>query len=225
MTASVTGFKPFESIALRWYAGSIATTLINVTANSAGSAAIPFKIPNAIRGNHRVRALGNLGSLADATIRVIPSIGLSPTSGPRNTTVGVTLRGFGAGVVVNVLWVSEHKHKWHAAHRRGGHYLVAGRRHHELQSAAGQVDGASVEGREKVATASFAYTTFTVVCAAGAEPLTSVCVGKSVGTTAATASECCSGFAIPRPAHVCVHRVACRRSSTPMRRVARANSA
>ncbi len=194
MTATVAGFKPFEVITLSWFNGSSAVTLVsNVVANNAGGSQIPFRIPDGVRGNHRIRAKGSLGSQVDATFRVTPSIALSPTSAPRGRTVNVTVRGFAAGVKVNVLFFPDTDPNLNPLLVTSATTSSRGAAITSFVVPLSLLAKHRVEGREAIATTNYGYTTFTVVCPSLYEPLTStICCGDAGGSCSRD-GQCCSG--------------------------------
>ena len=84
-TASLTGFKRLEQFAIRWYNGSSFQIVTSGGVSRGGSRSITFSVPNTPRGTHIVRAVGNMGSVADASFRVSQRIVLDKIEGPRGT--------------------------------------------------------------------------------------------------------------------------------------------
>ena len=103
-TVSVTlrGYAKAESITVAW--DSTSKQLTTVIASSSGSADVQVVIPPAPGGTHKVIGAGTTGSLASASFRVVPSVKLTPTSGPAGTNVRVALRGYQVGERVEIQW-------------------------------------------------------------------------------------------------------------------------
>ncbi|MEA2596343.1 MAG: hypothetical protein QOF01_2812, partial [Thermomicrobiales bacterium] len=80
------------------------TTLGTVRVSALGAKTTIFTVPAGARGGHKVEAVGAKGGIASATFSVTPSLSLSPATGAVGTTVSATLRGFKAGVKVDVRW-------------------------------------------------------------------------------------------------------------------------
>ena len=102
--ATISGFKKREAITLQWFDGTHAKTLVTGAASSSGKLSISFDAPASVRGSHKIRAKGGSGSQKDATFTVKPSLVLSATTGSIGTKVKATLRGFAAGVKVDIRW-------------------------------------------------------------------------------------------------------------------------
>lgn len=117
VSAVVSGFTANEAIQLRWYTGASFVSAGGFTVNSRGTGSFTFTIPATTSGSHRVRAQGGSGR-ADAYFDVKRSTRLSPTSGPRGTTVTVTLRGFKAN--------KQHQIRFFSFDTRTGTPLVLG---------------------------------------------------------------------------------------------------
>ncbi len=99
------GYAAGETIALRWYDTTTATSdITTVIADARGSASPTFAVPESVRGMHRFEAVGSTGGSLSAYLTVKPSISLDPTSGPVGASVDVVLKGFGAGEAITVKW-------------------------------------------------------------------------------------------------------------------------
>jgi hypothetical protein len=105
VAATFAGYQPNERITLQWNSNrSRPKNLLTTTADGSGSAAATFRVPSDVRGWHQLRGVGASGSSAGAELRVIPRMRLSRTSGPRGTTLTVSIYGFTAFEYVQVRW-------------------------------------------------------------------------------------------------------------------------
>lgn len=105
VTATFAHFKPNDTITLKWNSDtSQPKTLATTTADGSGNAATTFRVPSDVRGWHQLKGIGSLGRSATASLRVIPRIKLSKTTGPRGTSLTVYVYGFNAGEYIEVRW-------------------------------------------------------------------------------------------------------------------------
>jgi hypothetical protein len=62
-------------------------------------------MPALVRGTHKVISKGvTSGKQTTDSLSVVPSLAMSPASGPTGTTVRLTIRGFAKGEVITVKW-------------------------------------------------------------------------------------------------------------------------
>jgi hypothetical protein len=101
ITADFTGFRDGEIIELRIYSGS-KYSVLGVATAAGGGGSLTFRVPNVVRGSHLVRAQGDKGTTAEASIVIKSSVSLSPKSALPGTAVKVVLRGFAAKAQVDV---------------------------------------------------------------------------------------------------------------------------
>ena len=99
------GFAAREPIDLLWQNGSTTRLLTTVTASGSGTVNAAFRIPSAFGGNHTLTGDGGNGSLARATVAVLPTLTRSRTSAPPGEAVEIYLRGFQASESVAIALV------------------------------------------------------------------------------------------------------------------------
>ena len=105
VTATFAGYQANEQITLKWNSDrSKPKNLVTTTADGSGNAVATFRVPSDVRGWHELKGVGSMGSSAVAELRVIPRMRLSKTSGPRSTTLTVTVFGFNPYEYVEVRW-------------------------------------------------------------------------------------------------------------------------
>jgi hypothetical protein len=96
------GFAANETVTFRWDSGA---GLKTASANPSGTVSTSFAVPEAARGEHSVEAIGGTSAATSgATITVVPSMSVSPTSGAVGSTTSIALRGYGAGEAVAITW-------------------------------------------------------------------------------------------------------------------------
>jgi hypothetical protein len=101
VTASLTGFAPSSTVTLRWPDGLL---LGQGTTDGSGSETLQFRTPLYPLGNYLITATDAEGHSASATLRVIPRIKLTQSSGPAGVTIRVYCYGFAAGDRIAIQW-------------------------------------------------------------------------------------------------------------------------
>ncbi len=97
------GFRPGETVRVRWDLGGI--TLRTVTADASGRVLADVSVPPAAWGSHSVNARGDVsGTRGSAPFSVLPSLSRTPYQGVAGTAVRVTVRGFGPYEFVRLTW-------------------------------------------------------------------------------------------------------------------------
>jgi hypothetical protein len=105
VTATFSGYQANEQITLLWNSNRTRPkNLLTTTADGSGNAVAAFRVPSDVRGWHQLKGAGALGSSAIAELRVLPRMRLSRTSGPRGTTLTVSIYGFTAYEYAQVRW-------------------------------------------------------------------------------------------------------------------------
>ncbi|MEA2593930.1 MAG: hypothetical protein QOF01_399 [Thermomicrobiales bacterium] len=102
VNVTLRGYGKGESVAVAW--DSTSKKLATVVASASGSADVQVTIPPTPGGQHKLIGAGNTGSQSSMSFRVVPSIRLSPSRGPAETSVRVALRGYQAGEQVEIQW-------------------------------------------------------------------------------------------------------------------------
>jgi hypothetical protein len=97
---SCKGFARFQVVAVKWD-GRISRSVF-ISTNQDGRASVIIGVPPATAGAHRIVVESDSHRAPSKTFTVIPSLSVSPDSGPGESTVRATLRGFGKGEVVNI---------------------------------------------------------------------------------------------------------------------------
>ncbi|MDP9368120.1 MAG: hypothetical protein M3Q03_07570, partial [Chloroflexota bacterium] len=106
VTVSGSGYAAGETIRLHW--DNTSTALTSTKADGSGGWSVPITIPNAVRGNHAVIAVGaTSGRQTQASFAVVPTLARTPINGVPGTSVLVTTRGFGANESVKLTWKTE----------------------------------------------------------------------------------------------------------------------
>ncbi|HEX3301601.1 MAG TPA: hypothetical protein VHR64_01890, partial [Thermomicrobiales bacterium] len=101
ITVTLSGFSPGYYINIKW---PDQTLLAQVKADVNGNATTMFRTPLVPLGNYTVRASDSSGNWATTTLRVIPRIKLTETSGLAGSTIRVYFYGFAPGDRVEVQW-------------------------------------------------------------------------------------------------------------------------
>ena len=91
------GFTPNTRVLFRFDG----TYMGGDTVDDAGRAHRNFKVPASAKGSHEITVSNGLKTVKK-TITVNPSVGVSPSSGPVDETVNISLRGFAKGELVTV---------------------------------------------------------------------------------------------------------------------------
>jgi hypothetical protein len=105
VTASASGFTPFETVDLIAYASAPAT-IGTATANASGIVSLEGHLPQTPFGACGLQAVGqSSGTVASGILSVRPFLAVSPSSGAVGETVTVTGFGFAASEEVGLAWL------------------------------------------------------------------------------------------------------------------------
>ena len=107
--ATLRGFSSSEMVELRFYkTDSLVSSTVQVQTSSSGSGTGTVTVPPVPFGAHKVEAVGLAsGAKAAATYTVKPLANLAPNSGKVGDSVGIELRGYGAGEQVELSLTSD----------------------------------------------------------------------------------------------------------------------
>ncbi len=103
INAQLHGFKPGESICLRWYITSTSTRTLtcNLVANTVGSSpSFTFTVPtDATAGTHKIEGRGSLGSLTTRNFNVTVTAAAQPTPTPVPNAAPTAVAGADQAVI------------------------------------------------------------------------------------------------------------------------------
>lgn len=99
------GFSEDEQVQVAFYkTTTIVSSTQTATVDGGGGVSLTIPIPAAPYGRHKVEATGlSSGAKAVAYVSIAPSISLIPDTAPAGGTVSVSLRGFSAGELVDLV--------------------------------------------------------------------------------------------------------------------------
>jgi hypothetical protein len=102
------GFAPNEQVEAFWSSPTgilFGKTTIDANGAFSGSAPITFRVPIVPAGTYTVYAVGqSSGTAAMATMKVVPMVRISPTSGPAGSAAMVSGMGYGPYESVTIRW-------------------------------------------------------------------------------------------------------------------------
>lgn len=102
VSLSFRGYAAGESISLTLDKSS--KVVKTIKASSTGNASTSIKMPATPGGSHTVNGKGTTGSTDSATLKVIPSLTLIPTSGVTGANIRVHIRGFAKDERIELQW-------------------------------------------------------------------------------------------------------------------------
>jgi subtilisin len=104
VTVTCANFALNESIRLYWDT-TAATWRASIWTGATGGGTVSFTVPDSTAGTHNLIAVGaTSGTRVDRSFSVLPSMWLSSSTGKVGGTISTTLKGFGSGESVSLLW-------------------------------------------------------------------------------------------------------------------------
>jgi hypothetical protein len=100
VTATLSGFKPGATIAIRWPDRD----LTQVTADQFGAANATFRTPLVPLGSYTVRATDTAGNTDTTVLRVIPRVNLNEHEGAAGIVIRTYFYGFSPGNKIEIRW-------------------------------------------------------------------------------------------------------------------------
>jgi hypothetical protein len=107
VTVTGTGFRSNRVITITLDDAGIITKPVSVRSDDTGCFEVEFELPASTHGAHTVKASDGVNS-DDTSLTTLPSINLSPTSGPIGAEVTISGTGFGANKVVTIRFSQSH---------------------------------------------------------------------------------------------------------------------
>jgi len=107
VTITGTGFRSNRVITMTFDDDGLITSPVSVRSDNTGCFEAEFEVPASTHGAHTVSASDGVNS-DSASLTTLPSISLTPTSGPIGAEVTVSGTGFGANKVVTIRFSQSH---------------------------------------------------------------------------------------------------------------------
>lgn len=103
VTVACAGFGRNDQLDIHWDSPS-GTVKGTIAAARDGSGSASFRLPSAKRGSHTLYVAAASGRSVKLTVKIRPSLTLTPKSGPNGTTLTVRAYGFYAGESISLIW-------------------------------------------------------------------------------------------------------------------------